>query len=416
MQPAPPAAPRNQQDIDPERLAAERARLVRYCARFTGSADAADDLAQEALVIAWRSRDRLRDAQRWQEWLTGIARNVCMRWRHTHIRDQSRRADDIVVGGATPTPLRLTLDDWPDPAGSDLEAMLERREMLHLLDRAMALLSPRARGVLVDRYVNDLPVAEIAARRGVGEEAAAMQLHRSRQALKRTLSQPELREASVAYGLVDKYEASWQDTRIWCPNCGGHYLKGMLGKCADTGVLTFAVRCPACAPDREGYLHHYAFKPGYRHSNLLAGVKGIKPALNRITAWWDDFAKTAVEKGRVPCMRCERPIPIRHRVPEAMVGMGVPSLVGELGITALCESCKSFRFAGVDDLALNSHHAQEFWRAHPRMRMEPTRAVIDAGGGRLYVTGFRSVTGKGGIDVVVAEKSMSVVAAERVAV
>jgi DNA-directed RNA polymerase specialized sigma24 family protein len=42
-------------------LLGERARLVRLCARLTGDWDAAEDLAQETFVEAWRALDRLRD-------------------------------------------------------------------------------------------------------------------------------------------------------------------------------------------------------------------------------------------------------------------------------------------------------------------------------------------------------------------
>ena len=41
----------------------ERAKLVRLCARLTGNVDAAEDLAQEALVEAWRHSYKLRDPQ-----------------------------------------------------------------------------------------------------------------------------------------------------------------------------------------------------------------------------------------------------------------------------------------------------------------------------------------------------------------
>jgi DNA-directed RNA polymerase specialized sigma24 family protein len=37
----------------------ERARLVNLAARLTGSPDVAEDLAQEALMEAWRSRSKL---------------------------------------------------------------------------------------------------------------------------------------------------------------------------------------------------------------------------------------------------------------------------------------------------------------------------------------------------------------------
>ena len=61
----------------------ERARLVHLCATITGSGEAAEDLAQETLLEAWRHLDGLRDPEKRAQWLSGIARNVC-RYRLHH--------------------------------------------------------------------------------------------------------------------------------------------------------------------------------------------------------------------------------------------------------------------------------------------------------------------------------------------
>jgi DNA-directed RNA polymerase specialized sigma24 family protein len=44
-------------------LPAEHARLVRLCTHLTGDRDAADDLAQETLIEAWRQQHKLVDPQ-----------------------------------------------------------------------------------------------------------------------------------------------------------------------------------------------------------------------------------------------------------------------------------------------------------------------------------------------------------------
>lgn len=72
--------------------AAERARLVGLCAKLTGDWDTAEDLAQEALLVAHRHRHRLYGrAARWP-WLAGIARNVCRHWRRSRGREGLRLA------------------------------------------------------------------------------------------------------------------------------------------------------------------------------------------------------------------------------------------------------------------------------------------------------------------------------------
>ena len=59
---------------------AQRARLVRLCTAVVGDASAAEDLAQETLLTAWRLQHRLTDPSGADAWLNAIARNVCRRW------------------------------------------------------------------------------------------------------------------------------------------------------------------------------------------------------------------------------------------------------------------------------------------------------------------------------------------------
>src|SRR5262249_52357573 len=73
-------------------LPAERARLVRLCARLSGDPDAAEDLAQETLIEAWRHRQRLHDPQGYTHWLSAIARNVCLRWARRRGREHAHLA------------------------------------------------------------------------------------------------------------------------------------------------------------------------------------------------------------------------------------------------------------------------------------------------------------------------------------
>src|SRR5258708_23062250 len=72
-------------------LRAERPRLVRLCRRLTGSDAAAEDVAQETLLEAWRHSDRLTEAEGAARWLAAIARNVAMRC----ARPQGRHASPL---------------------------------------------------------------------------------------------------------------------------------------------------------------------------------------------------------------------------------------------------------------------------------------------------------------------------------
>lgn len=150
-------------------LSLERGRLMRLCARLSSDVDAAEDLAQETLLEAWRHLQELRDPERRSPWLSGIARNVCLRWTRSRARDRAQLLQ--------PNQSEASLDLEERLADSfDLELELERDELVALLDRAMALLPPETRAVLIARYIRDSPHAEIAAWLGLSDGAVKMKL------------------------------------------------------------------------------------------------------------------------------------------------------------------------------------------------------------------------------------------------
>ena len=59
---------------------------MRLCATITGSGEAAEDLAQETSLEAWRHLEGLRDPEKRAQWLSGNARNICRRWNRQLLR------------------------------------------------------------------------------------------------------------------------------------------------------------------------------------------------------------------------------------------------------------------------------------------------------------------------------------------
>ncbi len=105
---------------------------------LTGDREAARDIAQDALVDAWRALDTLREPAKFAGWLVGIVRNksrAFLRERHTDT---------------------VPLDDAPlpsiDPPQPQDGPTLELLRMLPLKDREM----------LVARYIGEMSYAEIA--------------------------------------------------------------------------------------------------------------------------------------------------------------------------------------------------------------------------------------------------------------
>jgi RNA polymerase sigma factor (sigma-70 family) len=127
-------------------LALERSRLVGLCARLTGDAGVAEDLAQETMLEAWRHLHELRDHEKFSAWLSGIARNICLRWRRKHGQDAAHIlpsiSSSLVESGAVPTFLEL---EQLLPDTLDLEVALERKELPARLFPPMRSLRQRFR-------------------------------------------------------------------------------------------------------------------------------------------------------------------------------------------------------------------------------------------------------------------------------
>lgn len=140
------------------------ARLAR---RYVSDADA-DDVAQEAMLRAWRFRHTLRDAERVGPWLATIVRNEAFRLR-SRSRPESMVETDIA--GAT------------DPA---IDAVIHRDE----LEEALRHLDPLDRQLLTLRYDQDLTQNAIARVLEMPEGTVKVRLHRARAKLGQALSRP----------------------------------------------------------------------------------------------------------------------------------------------------------------------------------------------------------------------------------
>jgi RNA polymerase sigma-70 factor (ECF subfamily) len=123
-----------------------------HCYRMLGSAQDAEDLAQETLLRAWRSLERFEPRVQFQTWLYRIATNACL----DELERRPRRPDPI-----DPFP-----DRPPDETASptyDPAARYAIREGMELaLLRAIQELPGRQRAVLIFRDVLGFTAAEVA--------------------------------------------------------------------------------------------------------------------------------------------------------------------------------------------------------------------------------------------------------------
>jgi RNA polymerase sigma-70 factor (ECF subfamily) len=360
-----------QPDLFETILGEERTRLVRLCAWFSRSPQAAEDLAQETLIAAWKNRAQLTSLDQLKPWTSAIARNVCLNWSRGHYREESRMAYSM---DADEEPFH----DLPDEA--DLELELDRYELASLLDRALALLPKETAQMLVEHYIHDSSHAEIAEKLKLNPGTVAVRLQRGKLSLQKLLRK-KLQAETSAFGLIDQHSLQWEETNIWCPGCGEARL---LGKYQKDEV--FALRCPACDPQPESIMAGLDLTKAY-HARLLGNIKTYKPAYARLLTAFMPLYQQALKNHSAACLACG------NHVDVMLTDDNEPKKHsrGLTQITLHCPSCGWSSNKSSTGLAIGSPEAQRFWRDYPRMRTVASQE-IEVNGSMASVTRLQSVT------------------------
>jgi RNA polymerase sigma factor (sigma-70 family) len=150
---------------------------VRLCARVVRDPSLVEDVAQEAVLQAWLSLDKLRRPERFGAWLAGIALHVCRRW--SNYRVDEAWSLEALLGGRV---IR-------DPVDADLppQQMVELRDLGRRVRQAIAELPVSQRSAVALFYLADLSHADVAALLGIQPGAVKTRLHKARGRLRRLL-------------------------------------------------------------------------------------------------------------------------------------------------------------------------------------------------------------------------------------
>ncbi|MFQ5522321.1 MAG: RNA polymerase sigma factor [Acidimicrobiia bacterium] len=142
--------------------------------RLVGDPHLAADIAQEALIRAWRALPRFRGDARLSTWLHRITVNTAWTHRKRALRHRATPIEDVVDLAAPEGP------ETPEVAGEILELRGRLRAALDRLPEAQ-------RQVVVMKDVYGWSHAEIAESMGISVTAAKVRLHRARARLARDL-------------------------------------------------------------------------------------------------------------------------------------------------------------------------------------------------------------------------------------
>lgn len=168
---------------------AGRVRLHEYVFRITLQEDLTQDIVQESILEMFKVFNKLKQAERFWDWLEGIAFNKVRShygrlWRHKTI---SLSEMDHDIGG----------EDSQDGL-----ADMVNQELKQIVLRSMRELEPRHRSVLALRCYKQMPYAQIARLMGCTEFAAQSLFYRAKKALAKKLSSHGLGKGYLLAALV----------------------------------------------------------------------------------------------------------------------------------------------------------------------------------------------------------------------
>ncbi len=131
----------------------------------------AEDVVQDTLVKAWKTRWRVRDPEKFPAWLSTIARH--------RARDVARRRRSV--------PLPMEAEEPIDPAGEEAATLLREKEMGDEVRNALATLPELHRAALTLRYFEAMDYAAIERTLGLTNGALRGILGRAMETMRKRL-------------------------------------------------------------------------------------------------------------------------------------------------------------------------------------------------------------------------------------
>jgi RNA polymerase sigma-70 factor (ECF subfamily) len=179
-----------------------RRQLHVHCYRMLGSFDDAEDLVQETLLRAWRSRAGFEGRSTVRTWLYRIATNACLdvlesKSRRLQSVESPQAADSYRVDWIEPYPDRLLDQVASSESGPDaLVIARETIELAYLV--AIQYLAPKQRAILILRDALGWSAKDTAVLLEESVASVNSALHRARSSMRKRLPEPRLEWSAAA--------------------------------------------------------------------------------------------------------------------------------------------------------------------------------------------------------------------------
>jgi len=175
--------------VDPNGFAAQYRdayhRLTLVAAGVTGERESAEDIVQEAAIIAYQKFDQFTPGSNFAAWLAEIVRRCALNHRRKTQQRRTFPADPATLGQMN----HQASAGEPSPIAAESGAILaDQAAFDDELARGLMTLSEEARSCLLLRIVEKLSYAEISALLKIPEGTAMSHVHRSKAALRKRLS------------------------------------------------------------------------------------------------------------------------------------------------------------------------------------------------------------------------------------
>lgn len=164
--------------LSPNLGPAERQYCFAIAMKYVKDEEAANDVAQEALLLAHRHRDSFQGNARYSTWLYRIAATSAL----MHLRSQKRRAREVFAPAGCDNPVDF-LESKASPVDSPEDALAHREAVVLANDRLVQL-GAKYEPVFWMRYLEGYTETEIARRLELNLSTVKTRAHRARVAVR----------------------------------------------------------------------------------------------------------------------------------------------------------------------------------------------------------------------------------------